>query len=99
MDYFVEDVSPIYQNDDILNMVTNASVIVKLMNGTAVVFDDPLLLQILGNYYLHYFELSKHGCVDYHIFAEFSIHICYLSQLLFFVELVSKNNIYKKSSM
>ena len=34
LDEFIVDAYPIYENDDILNMVTNFSTIIKLINGT-----------------------------------------------------------------
>ena len=49
LDEFIVDAYPIYENDDILNMVTNFSTIIKLINGTASVFNDTLIAQILGN--------------------------------------------------
>ena len=50
LDEFIVDAYPIYENDDILNMITNFSTIVKLINGTASVFNDTLITQILGNF-------------------------------------------------
>lgn len=49
LDEFIVDAYPIYEDDDILNMVTNFSTIIKLINGTASVFNDTLIAQILGN--------------------------------------------------
>ena len=57
LDEFIVDAYPIYENDDILNMVTNFSTIIKLINGTASVFNDTLIAQILGNITFYSFLL------------------------------------------